>query len=124
LRCPDQWGDCPAGIKEDTRATDPEIGVHPDRITRGDRNYCPGLFNHPAGKQANFIFFDGHAKSKKWLATLYPLTQHNWQPDEPNPDPNNREIKSVTAGVACTFTVPPGPGAPIYQSRDCLPVYQ
>ena len=58
-------------------------------------------FVHQTGKQANFIFFDGHAKSKKWISTLYPLTQNNWQPDEPNPDPNNRHIKSPNAGTAC-----------------------
>src|SRR5262249_46455702 len=34
---------------------------------------CPGLYTHSAGRVANFIFFDGHARSKKWLSTLYPL---------------------------------------------------
>jgi prepilin-type N-terminal cleavage/methylation domain-containing protein/prepilin-type processing-associated H-X9-DG protein len=87
-------------------------------------NECAGLFVHQTGKQANFIFFDGHAKSKKWISTLYPLTQNNWQPDEPNPDPNNRQIKSVTAGVACTYTVPASPSASQFQTKDCLPVYQ
>jgi prepilin-type N-terminal cleavage/methylation domain-containing protein/prepilin-type processing-associated H-X9-DG protein len=85
---------------------------------------CPGLFTHQAGKQANFIFFDGHAKSKKWMSTLYPVNQNNWQPDEPNPDPNNRNIKSATAGVACTYTVPASPSASQFQTKDCLPVYQ
>src|SRR5436305_2091266 len=51
--------------------------------------YCFVNFAHPAGKMGNFIFFDGHAKSKKWLATLYPVNQNNWEAHEPNPDPNN-----------------------------------
>jgi hypothetical protein len=33
---------------------------------------CDGLFAHSAGQVANFIFYSGHAKSKKWLSTLYP----------------------------------------------------
>ena len=83
---------------------------------------CPGLFTHQAGKQANFIFFDGHAKSKKWIATLYPLTQNNWQPDEPNPDPNNRKIHGQ--GVGCDYTIPASPADKVFQTKDCLPVYQ
>jgi prepilin-type N-terminal cleavage/methylation domain-containing protein/prepilin-type processing-associated H-X9-DG protein len=83
---------------------------------------CPGLFVHQAGKQANFIFFDGHAKSKKWIATMYPLNQNNWQPDEPNPDPNNRKIHGQ--GVGCDYTVPNGPGDKAFQTKDCLPLYQ
>src|SRR4029077_13861338 len=35
--------------------------------------YCQGVFTHSTGKVGNFIFFDGHVKSKKWLATLFPL---------------------------------------------------
>jgi prepilin-type N-terminal cleavage/methylation domain-containing protein/prepilin-type processing-associated H-X9-DG protein len=31
---------------------------------------CPGIFAHPAGKMGNFVFYDGHVKSKKWLSTL------------------------------------------------------
>jgi len=87
-------------------------------------NQCAGLFNHTAGKQANFIFFDGHAKSKKWISTLYPLTQNNWQPDDPNPDPNNRHIKSPNAGTACDYTIPASPAAAEFQKKECLPVYQ
>jgi len=84
---------------------------------------CPGLFTHQAGKQANFIFFDGHAKSKKWIATLYPLTENNWQPDQPNPDPNNRKIHGQGLDGSCDYTVPASPGDKAFQSAACLPVY-
>jgi prepilin-type N-terminal cleavage/methylation domain-containing protein/prepilin-type processing-associated H-X9-DG protein len=84
---------------------------------------CPGLFNHQAGKQANFIFFDGHAHSKKWIATLYPLTQNNWQPDDPNPDPTNRHIKSPNAGTACDYVIPPDPSAKAFQTNGCAQIY-
>jgi len=84
---------------------------------------CAGLFAHQT-KQANFIFFDGHAKSKRWISTMYPLTQNNWQPDEPNPDPNNRHIKSSVAGTACDYTIPASPADKAFQTKDCLPLYQ
>jgi prepilin-type N-terminal cleavage/methylation domain-containing protein/prepilin-type processing-associated H-X9-DG protein len=87
-------------------------------------NQCAGLFSHQTGKQANFIFFDGHAKSKKWMSTLYPLTQNNWQPNEPNPDPNNRHITSPNAGTACDYTIPASPADKVFQTSACLPVYQ
>jgi prepilin-type processing-associated H-X9-DG protein len=82
---------------------------------------CPGVFSHPAGKVANFIFFDGHAKSKKWLATLYPVTQNNWQIDEPSQDPTNRQLSKM---IGCDYLVPPGPDAKDFQTKDCQPVYQ
>src|SRR5262245_44252805 len=56
--------------------------------------FCPILFTHPTGKRANFIFYDGHAKSKKWMDTLYPVNQNNWELT-PNPDPNNRKINGA-----------------------------
>src|SRR2546427_47413 len=69
-----------------------------------------------AGKVGNFIFFDGHVKSKKWLSTLYPVNQNNWVLD-PNPDPANLKVVGVNQ---CNFTVPPGPGAPVFQTPQCL----
>jgi prepilin-type N-terminal cleavage/methylation domain-containing protein/prepilin-type processing-associated H-X9-DG protein len=80
-------------------------------------DHCGGVFTHPAGKQANFIFFDGHVKSKKWLATLYPISQNNWMADEPSQDPNNRRI---VGAPGCDRVMPAGPDAKTFQSRDCL----
>jgi prepilin-type N-terminal cleavage/methylation domain-containing protein/prepilin-type processing-associated H-X9-DG protein len=84
---------------------------------------CGGLFAHPAGKVGNFIFFDGHAKSKKWLATLYPVNQNNWELDEPNPDPSNRRL---TGPPGCDkgdgsghLMVPADPGAKEFQTPAC-----
>jgi hypothetical protein len=34
---------------------------------------CGQFFVHAIGKASNFISFDGHVKSKKWLDTLYRL---------------------------------------------------
>lgn len=57
----------------------------------------PGLMGHrgtwPHGprKQANFIFWDGHAKNRNWARTLMPLTENQWELD-PSPDPNNRTV--------------------------------
>ena len=73
------------------------------------------MFAHQAGKVGNFVFFDGHAKSKKWLSTLYPVNQNNWVLS-PNPDPANRKVVGVNQ---CNFTAPPGPDAPVYQSKEC-----
>jgi prepilin-type N-terminal cleavage/methylation domain-containing protein/prepilin-type processing-associated H-X9-DG protein len=77
---------------------------------------CNGVFAHPS-KVANFIFYDGHVKSKKWLATLYPVNQNNWELGQPNPDPNNRKL-NVLPG--CTDTVPPDASAKVFQTPDCL----
>jgi prepilin-type N-terminal cleavage/methylation domain-containing protein/prepilin-type processing-associated H-X9-DG protein len=80
--------------------------------------YCAALFTHQGSKMANFIFFDGHAKSKKWLQTLYPLTQNNWEPGQPNPDPNNRKFNGVPP---CVYVAPAGPGDKAFQNPVCLP---
>jgi len=77
---------------------------------------CPSAFVHSAGHQANFVFTDGHARSKRWLDTIYPLKQNNWQANEPNPDPKNRTIKG---SGACEVTVPPDPDAKELQSKEC-----
>ncbi|HZP80052.1 MAG TPA: prepilin-type N-terminal cleavage/methylation domain-containing protein [Chthonomonadaceae bacterium] len=65
---------------------------------------------NPAGP-ANWTFFDGHAKAKKWSATVYPLYQNNWELS-PDPNPNNTFIHGSTtcdehrfpSGVPPTFT--------------------
>jgi prepilin-type N-terminal cleavage/methylation domain-containing protein/prepilin-type processing-associated H-X9-DG protein len=86
--------------------------VHPDWMWL----YCAGVFAHAAGKVGNFIFFDGHVKSRKWLSTLYPLAQNNWELS-PSPDPNRRKLQGPTD---CGQVVPPGPEAKEYQTPACL----
>jgi prepilin-type N-terminal cleavage/methylation domain-containing protein/prepilin-type processing-associated H-X9-DG protein len=77
---------------------------------------CDVVFAHPAGKVGNFIFYDGHVKSKKWLATLYPITQNNWEIHD-HPDPTNLFI---TGEVGCNRKMPPGPDAAPFRKPDCL----
>jgi prepilin-type processing-associated H-X9-DG protein len=84
-------------------------------------NYCAALHTHPAGRMSNFIFFDGHVKSKKWLDTLYPVNKNNWEPGDPNPDPNNRKLNGTPP---CTYTAPSGPEAKEFQKADCLAVHR
>jgi prepilin-type N-terminal cleavage/methylation domain-containing protein/prepilin-type processing-associated H-X9-DG protein len=77
---------------------------------------CPGLFAHP-NHQANFVFFDGHAKNKKWMDTLYPLTQNNWVAAVPLQDPATRKMNGAEP---CTQIAPAGPDAAVYKSKDCM----
>jgi prepilin-type processing-associated H-X9-DG protein len=77
---------------------------------------CGGVFSHAAGKMANFVFYDGHAKSKKWISTLYPLSQNNWQATEPSTDPNNRRVSKVPG---CDYSVPAGPTSKEFQTANC-----
>jgi prepilin-type N-terminal cleavage/methylation domain-containing protein/prepilin-type processing-associated H-X9-DG protein len=77
---------------------------------------CPGPFAHP-NHQANFVFFDGHAKNKRWMDTLYPLARNNWEADVPNQDPKNLKLNGAPP---CTDTAPPGPDAKVFQSQACL----
>jgi prepilin-type N-terminal cleavage/methylation domain-containing protein/prepilin-type processing-associated H-X9-DG protein len=85
--------------------------VHPDWMWSA----CPGVFAHPAGKVGNFIFFDGHVKSRKWLSTLFPLMQNNWELN-PSPDPNRTKLQGPTD---CGQAVPPQ-NSKIYQTPECL----
>jgi prepilin-type processing-associated H-X9-DG protein len=71
---------------------------------------------HQAGKVANFIFFDGHAKSKKWLSTLYPITQNNGKIHD-HPDPNNLFI---VGEVGCNRTMPPALNTGAFITAPCL----
>jgi prepilin-type N-terminal cleavage/methylation domain-containing protein/prepilin-type processing-associated H-X9-DG protein len=77
---------------------------------------CPGIFAHSAGKVGNFIFYDGHVKSKKWLSTVHPLNENNWELS-PNPDPNNHHMNGPPG---CNYDVPAGPAAKDFQTKDCL----
>jgi prepilin-type N-terminal cleavage/methylation domain-containing protein/prepilin-type processing-associated H-X9-DG protein len=69
---------------------------------------CNGVMTHMTsrapGGNANFIFFDGHAKNMKWGNTVLPINENKWEL-QPNPDPNNRKI---TGGGApgCQWVVP------------------
>jgi prepilin-type N-terminal cleavage/methylation domain-containing protein/prepilin-type processing-associated H-X9-DG protein len=107
---------------EVTRASD-TILIAEDRCTWADVFpgwmwvYCHGVFAHKAGQVGNFIFYDGHVKSRKWLSTLYPLSQNNWELD-PSPDPTRTKLHGPTGceGVV----VPPGPDAKVFQTADCL----
>jgi prepilin-type N-terminal cleavage/methylation domain-containing protein/prepilin-type processing-associated H-X9-DG protein len=80
------------------------------------KDRCFAIFAH-SSKLSNFIFYDGHCKVKRWLQTLYPLTQNNWDFHEPNPDPNNRHLKT-TAG--CDDIIPVSPQAKEFQQPVCL----
>jgi prepilin-type N-terminal cleavage/methylation domain-containing protein/prepilin-type processing-associated H-X9-DG protein len=77
---------------------------------------CNGIHVHGNG-MGQFVYFDGHAKTKKWLTTLYPVNQNEWIKEEPNPDPNNRRIKGE---VGCDYSVPAGgPGDKAFQTAQC-----
>jgi prepilin-type N-terminal cleavage/methylation domain-containing protein/prepilin-type processing-associated H-X9-DG protein len=82
-----------------------------------DPGACGGIHAHQAGKVGNFIFYDGHVKSKKWLSTLYPVTQNNWQADEPSQDPKNRRISKIPG---CDYDVPPSRNDKQFQKPECL----
>ncbi len=80
---------------------------------------CPGVFVH-SSKTVNIIFYDGHVKTKRWLQTLYPLNQNNWELN-PNPDPNNRKMNGPPG---CNYPVPAGPDAKEFKTKDCGPLFQ
>jgi prepilin-type N-terminal cleavage/methylation domain-containing protein/prepilin-type processing-associated H-X9-DG protein len=79
------------------------------------QDHCPGVMVHQTGKMANFIFYDGHVKSKKWLNTLYPITENNWEVHD-HPDPTNLYI---TGEVGCNRKMPPGPDARSFHTNGC-----
>jgi prepilin-type N-terminal cleavage/methylation domain-containing protein/prepilin-type processing-associated H-X9-DG protein len=78
---------------------------------------CGGVFAHPAGRVGNFVFYDGHAHSKKWLATLYPLSQNNWERDLPSQDPKAHRISTVPG---CDYDVPTSPSFAGFHKPECL----
>jgi len=95
------------------------VDIHPKVLW--DAGLCSTVFAHPAGKVGNFVFYDGHVKSKKWLATLYPVNENNWELS-PNPDPNNRQISGPPGcggDAGGQVVVPSGPAAPAFQTKDC-----
>jgi prepilin-type N-terminal cleavage/methylation domain-containing protein/prepilin-type processing-associated H-X9-DG protein len=91
----------------------PASDLHPAWLW--DAKLCTGIFAHSAGKVGNFVFYDGHAKSKKWLATLYPVNENNWELS-PNPSPNNRLLRGAPG---CEYPVPLRPSAKEFQTKEC-----
>ena len=79
-------------------------------------SWVTAIFAHPTGQVGVFIFHDGHAKPKKWLSTLYPLTENNWEL-QPNPDPKNRNIRGP---LGCQETPPVSPASKEFQAKECL----
>jgi prepilin-type processing-associated H-X9-DG protein len=79
--------------------------------------WCEAVFTHPAGKVANFVFFDGHVGSKKWLATLYPLEQNNWEAGDPRLYPGGRALLCTSGEER---DLPSDPSDPRFQRKQCL----
>jgi hypothetical protein len=50
------------------------------------------------------------------IATLYPLTQNNWQATETSQDPKNRQVSKIPG---CDYLVPVGPDAKEFQAAQC-----
>jgi prepilin-type N-terminal cleavage/methylation domain-containing protein len=50
-----------------------------------------GTYPNGPKKQANFIYWDGHAKNRNWAQTLMPLTRNEWELN-PSQDPNNKTL--------------------------------
>jgi prepilin-type N-terminal cleavage/methylation domain-containing protein/prepilin-type processing-associated H-X9-DG protein len=94
----------------------PDADIHGEDWL-GPGGECEGIMVHQAGKQANFVFFDGHAHSKKWLQTLWPITENNWEVHD-HPDPNNL---TISGEVGCQRTLPKAPvGNPWTTDPNCL----
>jgi prepilin-type N-terminal cleavage/methylation domain-containing protein/prepilin-type processing-associated H-X9-DG protein len=77
----------------------PTSDIHAAWIWGGE---CPGMFAHNT-KNANFVFYDGHAKTMKWIQTLIPTHQNKWDINEPSQDPKNRNIRGQ---VGCQYAIP------------------
>jgi prepilin-type N-terminal cleavage/methylation domain-containing protein len=75
----------------------------PDPLTFMHRGGWP---NGNPGGPANFIYYDGHAKAKHWLATVWPIATNNWEYD-PDQNPTSTTITcvdspyTVTAATLC-----------------------
>jgi prepilin-type N-terminal cleavage/methylation domain-containing protein/prepilin-type processing-associated H-X9-DG protein len=60
-------------------------------------------------KNANFVFWDGHAKSMKWRATLLPINQNSWQNADPADNIKNGLGPNDVQGPAGSIETWPGP---------------
>ncbi len=65
---PDSGNGCDGG---DNTTTEPHKGLMGHR----------GTYPNGPSKQANFIFWDGHAKNRHWAQTVLPLTKNEWSLD-------------------------------------------
>jgi len=86
----------------------------------GPGGECEGIMFHQSGNRANFVFFDGHAQSKKWLQTLWPVTENNWEVHD-HPDPNDL---TITGEVGCSRKLPPAPNAAFFGADKNCQLYQ
>lgn len=68
--------------------------AEPNKGLMGHRGTYP---NGPR-KQANFVYWDGHAKNRNWAQTLMPLPNNEWELN-PNPDPNDRMVRYAWGDV-------------------------
>jgi len=72
---PDAGGGCDGG---DNRTPEPHKGIMGHR----------GSYPNGPGKVGNFIFWDGHAKNRKWAQTALPTTQNQWSIEPSQPGDN------------------------------------
>jgi prepilin-type N-terminal cleavage/methylation domain-containing protein/prepilin-type processing-associated H-X9-DG protein len=78
--------------------------------------YCRLIFVHPGPRLGNFIFYDGHVRSKRWLATLYPFNENNWEL-APNPNSNDRSTK---VPMGCNINdAPRSPDDKQFKAPEC-----
>ena len=96
----------------------PDVAAGPIWNDSSVPNQCRMIFAHPGVKLGNFIFYDGHVKTKKWLSTLYPLNENNWELS-PDPDPSNRQLNSVAGCVPTGSAAPLGPDAKEFKAPEC-----
>lgn len=79
--------------------------VYPGKAWNGEEDTGKGwpefkpLFAHqkypgPGLGQTNFIYFDGHVKNHKWLSTIMPVDQNQWQTDDPTPGETDFDDRS------------------------------
>jgi prepilin-type N-terminal cleavage/methylation domain-containing protein/prepilin-type processing-associated H-X9-DG protein len=104
----------------DTIAIAETTWVHPDihvgwlGTTNDQCNVDNGYMPHPGaymhqggwpsgnpGGMANFVFWDGHVKSMKWAATLFPYNQNKWDLDPANNDPDTVCGNVITPDTIC-----------------------
>jgi len=62
-----------------------------------------GTYPSGPGKQANFTFWDGHAKNRRWISTLLPLTNNQWVIDPLTDVTNNGTVAHYAWGDARTL---------------------
>ncbi|WP_309712216.1 prepilin-type N-terminal cleavage/methylation domain-containing protein [Armatimonas sp.] len=61
-----------------------DADVNPEWLRNGNQQCTDRAFMTHFGNKANFVYWDGHAASREWSRTLYPLSQNQWQIDNSN----------------------------------------